>query len=78
MLDCRPLVAAHCAGSRVREEVDEDVVRVYVEQVVAGRLDGLRALVARRQADRLNGMDPERLDDRAPAIHRARRRRLGA
>jgi hypothetical protein len=70
VLDGRPLVAAHRAGPGVREEVDEDVLRVHVEQVVAGCLDGLGALDARGQADRLNRVDPERLNDRAPAIHR--------
>ena len=46
MLDRRPLVAAHRAGARIGQEVDEDVVGVDVEEVVAGGLDGGEALVA--------------------------------
>ena len=68
-LDARPLVAAHGARARVGEQVDEHVVGVEVEQVVARRLEGRRALLDGRQPDRLDGVDAEGLDDRLPAVH---------
>ncbi len=69
VLDGRPLVAAHGAGAGVGEQVDEDVVGVEVEEVEAGLLDGEGTLGAGGDPDRLDGVDPERLDDRLPAFH---------
>ena len=46
MLDRRPLVAAHRARAGVGEQVDQHVVGVQVEQVVARVADAPRALLA--------------------------------
>ena len=46
----------------------EHVLGVQVEQVVARRLQGAGPLGARRHADRLDRVDPERLDDRAERL----------
>jgi hypothetical protein len=69
VLDRRPLVAGHRAGARIGQEVDQDIVRVEVEQVVPGRLERRLALLHRGQPDGLHRVDPERLDDRAPRLH---------
>ena len=69
VLDRRPLVAAHRPGSRVGQQVDEHVLGVDREQVPARRLERRRALVARRDADGLDGVDAERLDDRPREVH---------
>ena len=53
MLDGGPLVAGHRAGARIGQEIDQDVVRVEVEEVVPGRPERLVALLDRRQADGL-------------------------
>ena len=68
-LDAGPLLGRHGARARVGQQVDEDVVGVEVEQVVAGRLEAPLALLHRRQPDGLDGLDAERLDDRLPALH---------
>jgi hypothetical protein len=68
-LDARPLLGRHRAGPRVGEQVDEHVGGVEVKQVVAGRLQVRLALVDGGHPDRLDALDPERLDDRAPALH---------
>ena len=62
-LDRGPLVAAHRARAGVRQEVDEDVVGVQVEQVPAGGLERPLALGLGGQPDRLDGVDAEGLDD---------------
>ncbi len=69
VLDRRPLVAAHRAGARVGQQVDEHVLGVDREQVEAGRLERRLALVARGDADGLDGVDAERLDDRPREVH---------
>jgi hypothetical protein len=46
VLDGRPLVAAHRAGSRVGQQVDQDVVGMEREQVSTSDLDRIDALVA--------------------------------
>ena len=69
VLDRRPLVAAHRPGSRVGQQVDEHVLGVDREQVPARRLERRRALVARGDADGLDGVDAERLDDRPREVH---------
>ena len=75
-LDARPLLGAHGTGARIGQEVDEDVGGVEVEQVVARPQGGL-ALGDGGQADGLNGLDPERLDDRPPTFHSVRIRAEG-
>ena len=69
VLDRRPLVAAHRAGARVGQQVDEHVLGVDRKQVEAGRLERRLALVARGDADGLDGVDAERLDDRPREVH---------
>ena len=49
----------------------------WVEQVVARFLQGGLALGDGGQADGLNGLDPERLDDRPPTFHSVRIRAEG-
>ena len=68
-LDAGPLVAAHRAGARVGQQVDDDVLGMDVEEVVAGCREGRLALLDARQPDRLDRVDAERLDDRLPALH---------
>ena len=65
VLDRRPLVAAHRAGARVGEQVDQHVLGVHLEQVVAGPDHGRLRCCARGHPQRLHRVDPERLDDRA-------------
>jgi hypothetical protein len=67
-LDRRPLVARHRPGAGVREEVDEDVVRVEVEQVEPRLADPLPPLLLGEEAERLHRVDPERLDDRVEPV----------
>src|SRR6185312_10026338 len=50
-------------------QVDQDVVGVQVEEVVAGRSQQLLTLLHRGQPDRLDALDAERLDDGLPALH---------
>ena len=69
VLDRRPLVAAHRARARVGQQVDEHVLGVDRKQVEAGRLERRLALVARGDADGLDGVDAERLDDRPREVH---------
>ena len=45
VLDRGPLVAAHRAGARVGEQVDQHVLRVHLEQVVTGLGHGRLALL---------------------------------
>ena len=52
------------------QEIDQDVVGVEREEVAAGGLEGRFALRAGRDPDRFDGVDPERLDDRAELVHR--------
>ena len=68
-LDRGPLVAAHRARAGVGQQVDQDVGRVEVEQVPARGLERRLALRLGGQPDRLDRVDPERLDDRLPAVH---------
>jgi hypothetical protein len=74
MLNRGPLVSRHRARSGVGEQVDEDVIGVQREEVVAGGDDVLEALLVRGQAERLHRVDPERLDDRVEhrGAHHAR------
>ena len=65
VLDGCPLVARHRAGPAVGEQVDEDVVGTQAEQVVARVDERSPALVLGGEPQRLDRVDPERLDDRA-------------
>ena len=58
--DRRPLLGAHRAGAGVGQQVDEDVLCVEGEEVVARRLKRGFALFARDQADRFNRLDAKR------------------
>ena len=60
-----PLLGAHRPGAAVREQVDEDVGGVQLEDVVADLPDALGARFRGRHRDALDRLDPERLDDRA-------------
>ncbi len=71
-LDAGPLLGAHGAGARIGQEVDEHVVGVEVEQVVARGLQGGLPLLDGGEPDGLDALDPEGLDDRVPAIHHVR------
>src|SRR5665647_3584079 len=55
MLYRGPLVTAHRTGARVGEQVDQHVLSVHLEQVVAGRGNGRLSL--------LRCGHPQRLDD---------------
>jgi hypothetical protein len=63
--DCGPLVRGHGSGTRIREEVNQDVVGRQQEEVVVGGLEKALALGARRPADRLDTLDAKGLDDGA-------------
>ena len=63
-----PLLGAHRAGSAVGEQVDDHVVGLDLEEVEARLLQDPLALLARRLADRLDGLDAEGLEDRAIAL----------
>ena len=60
---------AHRARARIGEQVDEHVGGVEIEEVVSRFAQMGLALVHRRHPDRLDALDPERLDDRAIALH---------
>ena len=69
VLDGCPLVAAHRARPRVGQQVDDHVLGVDVEEVVARRLERRLTLVDALDPDRLDRMDAEGLDDGLPALH---------
>jgi hypothetical protein len=68
-LDAGPLLGRHRTRPGVGEQVDQHVRGVEVEQVVPRLGERGRALFRRRHPDRLHALDPERLDDRPPALH---------
>ena len=68
-LDAGPLLGRHRSGTRIRQQVDDHIRGVEVEEVVARLEQMLVAFGDRGHADRLDALDPERLDDRLPAIH---------
>ena len=57
------LLVAHGGGSGVGEQVNEDVLRVEVEQVEAAALDRLGSILGARHAQRFDRVNPERFDD---------------
>ncbi len=63
MLDCGPLIAAHRPGSRVGQQVDQDIVRSERKEVISGLFDEFFALWLGRHAQWRNRVDPEWLDD---------------
>ena len=60
-----PLLGAHRARPRVGEEIDDDVVGAYAEQVVVRGLQDAVALARGRHPDGLDDLDAKRLDDGA-------------
>ena len=61
--DRRPLLRGHGAGAGVRQQVDQDVARANLKQVVAGLLQVALPLRARGVPQRLDAFDAERLYD---------------
>jgi hypothetical protein len=61
--DAGPLVGGHGAGSRVGEQIDEDVVGFEKEEVVVRGAEKLFTLGASGPADGLDALDAEGLDD---------------
>ncbi len=68
----RLLGRAHGAGPAIGQQVNENVVGSEGEEVVVGGSDQRLAFFAAGHADRLDGLDPERLDNR---LHHASRLR---
>ena len=68
-LDARPLRRRHRARARIGQEVDQHVVSVEVEEVVAGSLELGLALRHGGEPHGFHALDAERLDDRCPALH---------
>ena len=66
--DCRPLLGAHRRGAAVGQQINEDVVGVQSEDVVARGPDQRRTFLAAGHADRFDRLDLERLDDRAHSV----------
>ena len=58
-----PLFGGHGAGSRIGQQVDQDVTRRDAEQVIAGLFEVAFALLAGSLPQRLDALDAERLDD---------------
>ena len=58
-----PLRRRHRAGAAVGQQIDQHVVGAQQEQVVAGLLQHLGAVLVGREVDRLDGFDFERFDD---------------
>ena len=61
--DAGPLFRRHRAGAGVGQQVDQDVLGRDAEEVPVGRLEDLASLIAAGHAQRLDRLDPERLDD---------------
>ena len=61
--DARPLVAAHCPGSAISQQVDDDAIRWQFEQVVTRIAEKLLSLLSSRHVDRLNGLDAKWLNN---------------
>jgi hypothetical protein len=57
------LVLRHGAGAGISEQIDEDVLGPEQKRIVPGGGEECDALFAGREADRLHGLDAERLDD---------------
>jgi len=65
-LEPRPLLGRHGARARVRQQVHKDAWAWHVEQVVTCTHKLFLAIRESRHGDRLDRMDPERLDDGCP------------
>jgi hypothetical protein len=63
VLHRRPLIARHRAGAGVGQQIDQHVVGVEREQVVAGLGQPRAALLERGEPNRLDRVDAKRLDD---------------
>src|ERR1051326_4946010 len=59
----RPLLGGHGAGAGVGQEIDQDILGVDEEQVVAGLLEETPALFGRGLPERFDTLDAEWLDD---------------
>ena len=68
--DSGPLPVAHGRGSGVGQKIDEDFFGGQVEDVESGGPDKLVALAPRGPAQRLDHLDPERLDGRGNLTHK--------
>ncbi len=83
----RPLLRGHRSGAGVGEQVDDHLVAVQTEQVVAHPAERLLPLGPVGEGDGLDCVDPERLDDRpvrhggpfavVPAVLQSRKSRCG-
>ena len=71
--DSRPLFRGHRPGSRIGEEVDEDILGANLEHVPTRLGENLASFLAGRHADRLDALDAERLDDRSHEFNCPRR-----
>ena len=58
-----PLRRGHGGSSGVGEEIDQDIVGVELEEVVADGVDESLAFAASSLPDRFDALDPEGLDD---------------
>jgi len=65
-----PLFGGHGARSGVGQQIDQDILGVDQEQIVAGLLEEAFALFRRGVVERLHALDTEWLDD---GFHRNRR-----
>src|SRR5512146_616464 len=63
--DGTPLVGGHCAGARVGEQIDQDVIGREKKEVVVRVTKQLFAFLARSPADRFNALNAKRLDNGA-------------
>ena len=72
VLDRGPLVSGHGSGAGIGEQIDEHVLRPQREQVVPGLAYLPAPLVGGGHPQWLDGVDAERLDDRAEALRHRR------
>ena len=64
-----PLRRRHRAGPGVGQEIDQHVVAAQLEHVVVGARQRGFTLRTRRELQRFDGFDPERLDNRRKRMH---------
>ena len=63
--DSCPLMGRHGAGSRIRQEVNQDLLRPQKEEVVIGCTQRALSLLTRGPMKRLHAFDPEGFDNGA-------------
>ena len=66
-LDAGPLLGGHGAGAGVGQQIHEDVLGGYAEEVVARGCEDCGPLFAGGHPHGLHGVHPERLDDGSEA-----------